>query len=369
VRIRLALVLLAVLAVPAALAATGSWRELPQAPIVADNGLTGVWTGRQMIVVGRQITKRTEDGAVYASKNVAAAYDPAVRLWFKLSPLPGPTGYFPGRFGSVWTGKEVVVWGSLDQAFDPATGRWRRLPKAPSGGRALLVWTGKEMIGWGGGCCGDAFADGVAYRPGTNTWRKLQRSPLAGSQHPVGAWTGHELVVFIGGFDPDGKPWPARLARAAAYDPATGKWRRLAQLPGAAHAAQTLLGNAQPVWDGREVLVVGSIGRSTGGYAYNPGTNGWRKLPRADTSGRIGTAAVWTGKRLLVWGGQGPNGEIPGHGLAYDPKANRWSPLPSAPIFGRSSPAAVWTGHELIVWGGGVSYPRFSDGAALTPKP
>jgi N-acetylneuraminic acid mutarotase len=364
VRIRLAL---ALLAAPAALASAGSWRVLPPAPIVADNGLTSAWTGRQLIVFGRQITKRSEDGAVYASRNVAAAYDPAANRWRRLSPLAGPSGYVPSDPHAVWTGKELVVWGSVDQAFSPSTGRWRRLPKAPGGGRALVVWAGREVIGWGGGCCGDAFADGVAYRPAANTWRKLQRSPLAGSQHPVGAWTGKELVILVGGFNPDGKPWPARLARAAAYDPATGRWRRIARLPAQASAAQALLGNARAVWDGREVLLVGSVGRRTGGYAYNPGTNRWRRLPRADTSGRTGAAMVWTGRRLIVWGGRGPSGEIPAHGLAYDPQTNRWSPLPPAPIFGRPGPAAVWSGRELIVWGGGDAHPRFADGAAFRP--
>ena len=28
-------------------------------------------------------------------------------------------------------------------------------------------------------------------------------------------WDGHEVVFFVSGFDPDGKPWPARFARAA----------------------------------------------------------------------------------------------------------------------------------------------------------
>lgn len=61
-----------------------------------------------------------------------------------------------------------------------------------------------------------------------------------------------------------------------------------------------------------------------------PATNRWRRLPSME-SGRTGAAAVWTGKRLLVWGGRmALAGEdvTPPHGLAYDPRANRWSPLP-----------------------------------------
>ena len=82
-------------------------------------------------------------------------------------------------------------------------------------------------------------------------------------------------------------------------------------------------------------------------------------------SGRIGAAAVWTGSRLLLWGGTtSPGGTVvPRHGLAYDPRTNRWSPLPQAPLAGRLQPTAVWTGRSLITWGGGTK----TDGAAFTP--
>ena len=44
--------------------------------------------------------------------------------------------------------------------------------------------------------------------------------------------TGRERVLFVSGINPaDEKPWPARLARAAAYNPVTDTWRRIAPLP------------------------------------------------------------------------------------------------------------------------------------------
>jgi Kelch motif/Galactose oxidase, central domain len=226
-----------------------------------------------------------------------------------------------------------------------------------------VVWTGRELIGWGGGCCGDAFSDGVAYNPASNRWRALPRSPLAGSQHPVGAWTGRELVIFVGGLDPDGKRWPARLARAAAYNPTTDTWRRIAPLPAPR-------GSASAVWDGREILVVGGTGAESTGLAYDPATNRWRQLPRLEPSGRTGAAVVWTGRRLLIWGGQRADGELTAHGLAYDPSTNRSAALPRAPLRGRLNPTAVWTGRELLVWGGGTGRPPyrgFADGAAFSP--
>jgi N-acetylneuraminic acid mutarotase len=255
----------------------------------------------------------------------------------------------------------VLVWGPfLAEAYNPATNRWRTLPPSPIGRvGGIVVWTGHQLIGWGGGCCGDAFSDGAAYDPATNRWQKLPPSPLAGSQNPLGAWTGRELVIFVGAFNPDGKPLPRRLARAAAYNPATRRWREIAPIP-------SPRGGARAVWDGREVLVVGG---ALTPLAYGPATNRWRSLPRMDAA-RTGFAAVWTGTRLLLWGGTAGSPaapSIPAHGLAYDAKANRWTPLPPAPILGRSDPTGVWTGRSLLVWGGGTAVPAFADGAAFTP--
>jgi N-acetylneuraminic acid mutarotase len=353
-------------AIPSAPQLAGAWTALPAAPIKVDGGLTSVWTGRELLVYG-----------ALRKTGVAAAYDPAANRWRRL-PSPGPTGTFP-PYHSVWTGKEMLVWGQgLREAYDPAANTWRRLPGSPllsvHEGHGLVVWTGNEMIGWGGGCCGDAFSDGVAFDPATNRWRGLAQAPLAGSQQPIGAWTGKELFVFVGNLDPNGKPWPKRLARAAAYDPATDSWRRIAPLPAPRNGATA-------VWDGHEVLVVGGAGLARAGrpaplarvgFAYDPATNRWRRLPPME-SGRFGSAAVWTGRQLLLWGGsQTANGgppSIPPHGLAYDPTANRWAPLPQAPLLGRVGPTGVWTGREFVVWGGGpgASQKVFADGAAFRP--
>jgi N-acetylneuraminic acid mutarotase len=368
---RIALILALVIA-PAAVASAGattsrplagSWRLLPKAPITPnDGGLASVWTGRQMIVFGRS-GKQGPAGSTFHRVSVAAAYDPARNTWRRLSP-PGPTPSYLDNH-AVWTGKEMLVWGQgVRLGYNPSTNRWRRLPGSPllsiHEGFGIVAWTGREMIGWGGGCCGDAFSDGVAYNPKTNRWRALAPTPLAGDQHPLGAWTGHELVLFVGNLNPDtGKPWPARLARAAAYNPATDKWRRLAPMPP--------FHGENAVWGGRELLVVGGVaGRAAArvGFAYDPATNHWRRLPPME-SGRIGAAAVWTGSRLLLWGGttRPDSNAVPRHGLAYDPRTNRWSPLPRAPLAGRPQPTAVWTGRSLIVWGGGTK----TDGAAFTP--
>jgi N-acetylneuraminic acid mutarotase len=358
-------------ATPKGPALAGSWQRLPAAPVPLQLGLASAWTGRELILYG--LTGVARDGNVLKASNAVEAYDPATRTWRRLPSPPGPRVDVVQR--AVWTGGRLIVPSAFaTQIFDSADGSWRRLARGHSG---LIVWTGRELIAWGGGCCGDAFSDGAAFDPATSTWRKLPASPLAGSAAPVGAWTGHELVIVVGNDDPDGNPWPARLARAAAYDPATNRWHRIPPLPAPRNGAVA-------VWDGHEVLVLGgSAGGPRGkpapltrvGLAYDPATNRWRRLPPME-SGRIGAAVVWTGTRVLLWGGsETANGgppTIPPHGLSYDPRANRWSPLPQAPLLGRLDPAGTWTGRSFVVWGGSVPASGsgttfFYDGAAFTP--
>jgi len=329
----------------ALVAATG-WQPLPAAPITPDfDARTSVWTGKEMIVFGRdQQTALDSRGKSYSSGsvNVAAAYDPRTKRWQKLSPPPKTSSFM--SLSSVWTGKEMLVWGQgTHLGYNPASNTWRQLPRSPllrvHDGFGAVVWTGKEMLGWGGGCCGDAFSDGVAYNPVTNRWRALPNAGLAGDQRPVGAWTGRRYVVFAG-------------KSAAAYDPARNVWRRVRPAPVRAAAA---------VWGGGSVYVTTA---SRNVFAYDPAKDRWQKLPLLPR-GRIGSVAVWDGVHLLVWGG--------GHGGAsLVPGAKAWTSFAHGPLPPRLEPTAVWTGTTLLVWGGVSTKSWGHDaaaGAAYTPPP
>jgi len=346
-----------------------AWRILPKAPVEIDASLDSVWTGKEVIISS---VRFGPSGNFLGSRNVAAAYNPATRAWRRLSPAPKMDNYC--RRDVAWTGTEVVLWGCGQAALDPQTDTWRTLPKPPTG-QGIVVWTGREMIGWGGGCCGDAWSAGSAYDPAANTWRTLARTPLAPSQGALGAWTGHEVVLLVSGIDPaSGKPYPARFARAAAYDPANDTWRRIAPLP-----EHGLRSGGAAVWDGHQVLVVGAGEDARATLAYNPATNRWRRLASLP-SARVDVKAVWTGKRVLVWGSSSDvAASTSPAGLAYDPTTDRWSSLPQAPLLGNGQTVA-WTGRQLIVWGGVIGtpvgtahpeeYPKYlTDGAAYTPAP
>jgi hypothetical protein len=295
---------------PVATPLAGSWKLLPRAPISAQSDRSAAWTGRELLLLGR---------------HAFASYTPRRNSWRRLIAPPA------GRYRTVWTGQELLAWGQAAYAY---RGSWRRLARPPVTEPQIVAWTGRELVGW-------SRSGGAAYRPATKSWRRLPAAPFLGSS----VWTGRELIVLSG-------------SRAAAFAPASG-WRELPSLPEPRDGANA-------IWDGNELLVVGGHDAPTGGFGYDPKEKSWRRLAPMD-SGRAHTAAVWTGKRLLVWGGEtGMPGAfvIPPHGLAYDPEADRWSPLPQAPLRGRLEPAAVWTGRSLIVWGG----QGFADGALFTPS-
>ena len=317
-----------------AVAAATGWQPLPAAPIKPDfNARTSVWTGRQMLVFGRDQIGTTRI-------NVAASYDPRSNRWQKLSPPAQTTGFMD--LSSVWTGSEMLVWGQGTRlAYDPSKNTWRQLPGCRllriHDGFGDVAWTGKEMVGWGGGCCGDSFSDGVAYNPATKTWRALPKAPLAGDQHPLGAWTGSEYIVLTS-------------SQAAAYAPAHNSWRRLATPPRRI---------ATVTWNGTS-LVATTAARAVA--AYHPRENRWQRLASLPP-GRAGRVAAWDGARLLVWGGTRG-------GAALVRGAKKWTTFARGPLPARLEPTAVWTGSSLIVWGG-LRTKTFGDyreaGAVYTP--
>jgi hypothetical protein len=331
----------------------GTWRLLPKAPVTTSPAdQTAVWTGHEMITHGNYYPSA---GGI---RGVTFAYRPASRTWVRLANGPHrPSAYETGDV-AVWTGSRVLVPGQTSAIYNPATNTWRPMPFAPmSMFGAVTGWTGRRFFIWGGTCCEDTSHDGFAYNPVTNTWHKLPTAPLSVRRSASGTWTGRALVVAGGfKFGPDHTIIPFR--DAAAYNPATRKWRKIAPMPRREYGATA-------VWDGKEILFIGGWGQNgltSRGLAYNPAANRWRLLP-AMAYPRSRFAAVWTGLRLLVWGGLTANGTPPPHGEAFTPATNKWTALPASPLRGRADPVAVWTGHRMIIWGGSGR----TDGATYTP--
>jgi N-acetylneuraminic acid mutarotase len=114
------------------------------------------------------------------------------------------------------------------------------------------------------------------------------------------------------------------------------------------------------VWTGKEMITFGGegMGISFGdGARYNPATDTWHKLPTTgEPATRTGHTAVWTGQEMIIWGGFGGqwgNDFLHDNGARYNPESDSWKPVSKigAPE-ARFDHSAVWTGKEMLIWGG-----------------
>ena len=98
---------------------------------------------------------------------------------------------------------------------------------------------------------------------------------------------------------------------------------------------------------------------ATATWAKTPFDIWWRgassAFPPVVPSPRYLHTAVWTGSRMVVWGGQKPNVSTVKYrdGASYDPALDRWftTSVSGAPSV-RDKHIAVWDGGRMIVWGG-----------------
>lgn len=112
------------------------------------------------------------------------------------------------------------------------------------------------------------------------------------------------------------------------------------------------------VWTGSKMIVWG--GNVSGmpavtntGAAYDPATDTWTPTSMTNApAARFSHVAAWTGSKMLVWGGFGAS-SLEAAGGIYDPATDSWTAMSTTnqPTL-RTQATAVWTGKKLVVWGG-----------------
>jgi N-acetylneuraminic acid mutarotase len=267
--------------------------------------------------------------------------------------------------------------GDSTTAGDGRHGRWQPLPPVQGGRQTGLsaldaVRIGDRVLIVGGASYAQDRVGGLEYDLRTERWRWMGDSPL-------GWRTGYSLVAaggeaIVWGLTASGQPshHRSRFRDGARYRPRDGSWRRMAPAPLRKRSLHTA------VWTGERMLVWGGAnwrGRPLAdGAAYDPSEDSWQALSQAPLRARRGHAAVWTGERMLVWGGHAGGrrrGRFTADGAAYDPASGSWQRIRRAPI--RSSPdaQAFWTGEAMLVWTGRdvLAYFPLGDYWDLLPRP
>lgn len=251
------------------------WSELPPPPEVRSGSATA-WTGSHLLVWGGYVF----DGSGNKSPwDDGFTFDAASRTWSRV-----PDGPLSERSDAAvaWTGEELLIWGGFTgdccepsemflsdgAAYDPVARRWRVLPPAPIAERApFSVWTGRELIVWGSRGRELYLRDGAAYDPTADTWRPIADAPWELSD-ATAIWTGEEMIVFGSSLDGNNRS-QTPTAVGLAYDPAQDRWRAIApsELSPQAHTAG---------WPGTGEMIAWDY--EHGSAAYDPATDTWRRL-------------------------------------------------------------------------------------------
>lgn len=293
--------------------ATGRWTPLPDAPEgqwLDDEEGIAVWTGREVLVWGGVTIPDPARAPGMATPADGVAYDPARRTWRRLPRPPLQLRYVSLNQWVLWTGRDLMAGGveagagggTRAGAYDPATDRWRLLPRSPrlTGGPGHLqartaMWAGTRLLVW-------------------NFWSPTARTantPTVVASRPEAEPDGIDL-------------W--------AYDPATDRWTVLPDPPG---EVRRVVAGASMVWTGREVVIASAQTAQrrtvTRAGRYDPDRARWTPIappprPRGANLGRV--TLEWTGSAVVE----------PGNAV-YDPAADRWLPLPAEPD--RATPPLV----------------------------
>jgi hypothetical protein len=112
------------------------------------------------------------------------------------------------------------------------------------------------------------------------------------------------------------------------------------------------------IWGGTNLYRVGENARSyDDGASFDPATGAWTLIPPSALAARNDAVAAWTGSEMLIWGGNSAaETEEPGalayvDGAAFDPTRNSWRVLPPSPLPPGPRYVGAWTGEVLVVVG------------------
>jgi hypothetical protein len=334
------------------------------------NGLTradrAVWIGTGLFVY---------DGGDFNTQRRGAIWNRATRTWSAINLTGAPQSI--SRFGLAWTGSRVVLWGGLTTQgivrvsnqgwlYDPVADAWSQmsLTGAPAARQEPIVqWTGTHLSVFNGtgsldssGTSGLGHLDSGLWDPATDTWTVV---PFRAGRTPAGVgtravWAGTGLFAAGGATEssttsgqynfwaPPATEWPTPCSMA---DP-----RRFGSV--------VWTGTAALVWGGQDGATAGPYHGT--GLTITPGAASCTSsaIPAAAgaPSARSGHTAVWTGSRMIVFGGRNGS-QTYADGASYDPQLGQWSALEPGTPGVRTGHQAFWTGTEMIIWGGTGSSP------------
>jgi hypothetical protein len=337
------------------------WLAMSSGPLTARYDHTAVWAGDslgngQLVIWGGR-DQATNPGQ---GMNSGARYFPRDDHWEIVSATNAPTPRFAAS--AVWTGSRVLVWGgsnSVDDpggSYDPVADSWESIPGCPFGVEsmgAFATWTGTKMLVFESG-------RGAIYDPVQRTWTQMSPVGAPDALYGSAVWTGDVWIIWGGQAAPD--QVFAHSSLGAKYDPNTDTWSATS-IVGAPSAREA----QNAVWTGTRMLVWGGLAPSgtdesstpivpSDAALYDPVTNVWQPLSNTLVVSEpplFGAVAVRTPAAILLWGLHANDMSLPASGGRLNLQALAWSPLSQMnEPEQRLGEVGVWTGLEMLVWGG-----------------
>ena len=269
-------------------------------------------------------------------------------------------------------------------SFDTRSGQWRQLPPLPEARYAGAMHLLAGRLHYAGGArpdrstpASDHWSIGVSNGAATETqWRPEPPVPVAGMHRGTTSVNG-SLYLF-GGQQGDFTPLPgdashrctgnvreSYLTECFRFDPAEGRWARLADmLIPASH------NDFSTVWDGEEVHLLGGqvfkhpktfrLRLTNAIQSYNPGEDRWRISGRLPYRLKIPVSAIHAGILTITTGqrDQSPADDSPGEITSATWRAplamlkeERAAPMPASPYAGLAGKEVVLISHELTLTG------------------
>lgn len=232
---------------------------------------------------------------------------------------------------------------------------------ARSKAAATYVPSQSSVFFWGGEGASGVLSNGALYDVSTGGWTAVATGPNTPSARVLATavWTGQVVVVWGGG-DAAGL---VDYATGALYDPSTGSWT-----PMSTQNAPSARRAPYGVYTGSKVLFWGGFtfnGNAQGGaFLYDPVTNEWSAASTANQANAVMHPTVgWSGTSFYVFGGLAAQSTL--DFFVYEPATNMWAKLAS-PANERFGAFGGWDGSYFVTWGGrkqgGGAPQEWSDG-------
>ncbi|MEV6304936.1 hypothetical protein AB0M02_36375 [Actinoplanes sp. NPDC051861] len=320
------------------------WSAAAASPLSPRTAALGLWTGREVLLIGGSDTPPCPPNADCARDETplpdGAAFDPATNRWRGIAAPPEPL--LDGQ--GVVVGETAYVLQDELFAYRVDRDEWTRAP-VPFGEGYRLVAAGDRLVAFLGSEENNHGPDYV-YDAAAAKWDRLPADPLSPAFDRTMAWSGSELVLFDQELVPNPGAEKPSITRAAALDLATGKWRRLPDSEILATGPWLAAGDEliNPTLGGGDGGQVGNWGRVYPyGGSVSPATGVWSPLPDPPPGPAAGAR---TGTTALYFGDSG---------VVLDTTTGTWQKIPAIPgdeVTGRTIVAA---GALMVVFGGASS--------------